>query len=159
MRALIVEDGFQRGSLAACRALGRAGWQVGIGAPRKGFASASRYASAWHKVPPPEEDEAGFVAGVRRAVEAGGYELVFGAGDGEVLALSAARDELGAIFPYGPHEDVVRAFDKVGLAEAAQRVGLAVPPSAQSEEAPVVVSLARRPSTRPTAGLYASARR
>jgi predicted ATP-grasp superfamily ATP-dependent carboligase len=139
MRALIIEDGFQRGSLAACRALGRAGWQVGIGSPEKGFASSSRYASAWHEVPPPEEDESGFVAGVRAAVEKSGYELVFGAGDGEVLALSAAREELGAIFPYGPHEDVVRAFDKVGLAEAAQRVGLAVPPSAQSEEAPVVV--------------------
>jgi predicted ATP-grasp superfamily ATP-dependent carboligase len=139
VRALIVEDGFQRGSLAACRALGRAGWRVGIGSPEKGFASSSRYATAWHEVPPPEEDESGFVTGVRRAVEAGGYELVFGAGDGEVLALSAARDELGAIFPYGPHEDVVRAFDKVALSEVAQRVGLAVPQSASSEEAPVVV--------------------
>jgi predicted ATP-grasp superfamily ATP-dependent carboligase len=139
VRALIVEDGFQRGSLAACRALGRAGWEVGIGSPEKGFASSSRFATAWHEVPPPEEDESGFVAGVRQAVEAGGYELVFGAGDGEVLALSAARDGLGAIFPYGPHEDVVRALDKVSLAEAAQRVGLAVPQSARSEEAPVVV--------------------
>ena len=139
MRALIVEDGFQRGSLAGCRALGRAGWEVGIGSPEKGFASSSRFARAWHEVPPPEEETSRFVAGVRRAVEAGGYELVFGAGDGEVIALSAARDELGAIFPYGPHEDVVRAFDKVALSEAAQRVGLAVPQSASPEEAPVVV--------------------
>jgi predicted ATP-grasp superfamily ATP-dependent carboligase len=139
MRALIVEDGFQRGSLAGCRALGRAGWDVGIGSPEKGFASSSRYAVAWHEVPPPEEDESGFVSGVRRAVEAGGYELVFGAGDGEVLALSAARHDLGTIFPYGPHEDVVRALDKVALAEAAQRAGLAVPESAHSEDAPVVV--------------------
>jgi carbamoylphosphate synthase large subunit len=46
---------------------------------------------------------------------------------------------LGAIFPYGPHEDVVRAFDKVALAEAAQRAGLAVPESAGAEEVPVVV--------------------
>src|SRR6266705_1758145 len=105
-RALIVEDGFQRGALAACRALGRAGWEIGIGAPERGFASSSRYAIAWYEIPPPEADEAGFVAAVCRAVAAGGYELVFGAGDGEVLALSAERDELGAIFPYGPHEDV-----------------------------------------------------
>ncbi len=139
MRALIVEDGFQRGSLAACRALGRAGWEVGIGSPEKGFASSSRYATAWHEVPPPEEDESGFVAGVRGAVVSGGYELVFGAGDGEVLALSAARDELRAIVPYGPHEDVVRALDKVALSEAAERVGLAVPAEARPEEAPVVV--------------------
>ena len=79
------------------------------------------------------------MAAVCRAVDAGGYELVFGAGDGEVLALSAARDELGAIFPYGPHEDVVRAFDKVALSEAARRAGLAVPGGARPEDAPVVV--------------------
>ena len=79
------------------------------------------------------------MAAVRRAIGAGGYELVFGAGDGEVLALSAARDELGAIFPYGPHGDVVRAFDKVALSEAARRAGLAVPAGARPEDAPVVV--------------------
>ena len=139
MRALIVEDGFQRGSLAACRALSRAGWRVGIGSPDEGFASSSKFATAWHRVPPPEENEAGFVDAVRKAVEAGGYDVVFGAGDGEVLALSASRDELGATFPYGPHEDVVRAFDKIALAEAAQRAGLAVPRETRPEDAPVVV--------------------
>jgi predicted ATP-grasp superfamily ATP-dependent carboligase len=80
-----------------------------------------------------------FVAAVRNAVEVGGYDVVFGAGDGEVLALSAGRDELGATFPYGPHEDVVRAFDKVELAAAAERAGLAVPGPARPEDAPVVV--------------------
>ena len=139
MRALIVEDGFQRGSLAAARALGKAGWKVGIGSPQEGFASSSRSTAAWHRVPPPEEDEDAFVAAARRAVEAGGYEIVFGAGDGEVLALSAGRDELGAIFPYGPHEAVVRAFDKVELAAAAERAGLSVPAAARPDDAPVVV--------------------
>ena len=90
-------------------------------------------------MPPPEEDEPAFVEAVRKAVAAGDYELVFGAGDGEVLALSAARDELGAIFPYGPHEDVVRAFDKVRLAEAGRRAGFEVAESVAPEEAPVVV--------------------
>ena len=138
-RALIVEDGFQRGSLAAARALSKAGWQVGIGSPREGFASSSRSTSAWHRVPSPEVDGDAFVAAVRNAVEVGGYDVVFGAGDGEVLALSAGRDELGAIFPYGPHEDVVRAFDKAELAAAAERAGLAVPGPARPEDAPVVV--------------------
>ena len=54
MRALIVEDGWQRGALAASRSLGRAGWDVGIGSPRPGFAAASRFSAAWHEVPPPE---------------------------------------------------------------------------------------------------------
>ena len=138
-RALIVEDGFQRGSLAAARALGQAGWRVGIGSPREGFASISRATSAWHRVPSPEDGQEGFVVAVRKAVEAEGYEVVFGAGDGEVLALSAGRRELGAIFPYGPHEDVVRAFDKVELSAAAARAGLSVPAAATPEDAPVVV--------------------
>ena len=90
-------------------------------------------------MPPPEADERGFVEAVRKAVAAGGYDLVFGAGDGEVLALSAGRDELNAIVPYGPHDDVVRAFDKVTLAEAAARAGLAVPATARPEDAPVVI--------------------
>jgi predicted ATP-grasp superfamily ATP-dependent carboligase len=151
-RALIIEDGFQRGSLAACRALGRAGWEVGIGSPEEGFASSSRFANAWHRVPPPEEDEQAFVDAVRKAVQAGGYELVFGAGDGEVLALSAGRDGLGAIFPYGPHEDVVRAFDKAALAEAGRRVGLKVAENAQAEDAPVVVKPRRTTVQDPDGG-------
>src|SRR6185436_11755447 len=128
-----------RGSLAAARALSQAGWRVGIGSPQEGFASTSRATSAWHRVPSPEENHERFVDAVRRAVEAEGYEVVFGAGDGEVLALSAGRTELGAIFPYGPHEDVVRAFDKVELSAAAARAGLSVPAGARPEDAPVVV--------------------
>jgi len=65
--------------------------------------------------------------------------VVFGAGDGEVLALSGARDDLGAVFPYAPHEDLVRAFDKVALGEAARRAGLAVPKPATPADAPVIV--------------------
>ncbi len=133
MRALIVEDGWQRGALAATRSLGRAGWHVGIGSPRPGFAAASRFAAAWHEVPPPEEDPDAFLAAIRRA---GDYDLVFGAGDGEVLVLSERRDELDSAVPYGPHQGVARAFDKVALAEAAQRVGLEIP---HAGEAPLVV--------------------
>jgi hypothetical protein len=74
LRALIVEDGFQRGSLAAARALSKAGWQVGIGSPQEGFASSSRFAAAWHRVPSPEDGGDGFLEAVRKAVEAGGYD-------------------------------------------------------------------------------------
>lgn len=103
-------------------------------------------------MPPPEEDEQAFVAAVRRAVEAGAYDVVFGAGDGEVLALSGSRDELGTIFPYGPHEDVARAFDKVALAEAGERAGLAVPGDARPEDAPVVIKPRRTTVRDPEGG-------
>lgn len=152
MRALIVEDGFQRGALAACRALGRGGWGVGIGSPRPGFAAASRYARSWHPVPAAEHDEQAFLDAVAAAVEVGGYELVFAAGDGEALALSSGRDRLGATVPYAPHADVVRAFDKVELEEAARRAGLLTPERVGPEDAPVVVKPRRTTVRGPDGG-------
>jgi predicted ATP-grasp superfamily ATP-dependent carboligase len=123
MRALIVEDGFQRGALAAARGLAVAGWEVGIGAPVAGLATASRFTARHHSLPRP--DEPSFVDAV--AAVAAGYDLVVPAGDGELLALSAQRARLQAVFPYAAHEVVKRALDKVTLADAAERVGIAVP--------------------------------
>jgi predicted ATP-grasp superfamily ATP-dependent carboligase len=131
LRALIVEDGWQRGALAACRALGRVGWTVGIASPqRAGLAASSRFAAAWHHVPAPEGDPERFLEATANAIARGRYEIVFPAGDAEAVALSSGRGRLGALVPYGPHEDVVRAFDKVRLAEAGQRAGFAVPATA-----------------------------
>jgi predicted ATP-grasp superfamily ATP-dependent carboligase len=135
MRALIVEDGRQRGALAASRALAKAGWTVGIASPGPGFASASRSTARRHETPPPEAGEEAFLEAVRGAIDAGGYEVVFGAGDGEVVALSAGRDSLRAVVPYPDHDRVLRAVDKVLLAEAASRVGLAVPETRPADEA------------------------
>jgi predicted ATP-grasp superfamily ATP-dependent carboligase len=103
-------------------------------------------------VPSPEDGGEGFLDAVRNAVDTGGYDLVFGAGDGEVLALSAGRECVGAIFPYGPHEEVVRAFDKIELAEAATRAGLSVPAAARPEDAPVVVKPRRTTVLDPQGG-------
>lgn len=135
MRALIVEDGYQRGALAAGRALARSGWTVGIASPRPGLASSSRATARWHEAPPPEAGEERFLEAVRGAIHAGGYEIVFGAGDGEVVALSAGRESLRAIVPYPEHEIVLRAVDKVRLAEAAAAVGLGVPETVPADEA------------------------
>jgi predicted ATP-grasp superfamily ATP-dependent carboligase len=133
MRALIVEDGFQRGALAAARGLAAAGWEVGIGSPVAGFAAASRFTARHHALPRP--DEPGFVDAV--AAAAVGYDVVFPAGDGELLALSAQRDRVPATFPYAAREVVERTLDKVTLAEAAVRVGIAVP--GDSGDGPFVV--------------------
>lgn len=128
MRALILEDGLSRQALTASRALARAGWEVGVGAdlPR-GIAACSRFTSHDHRMPPPETDLDGFVAAVNAAIAAFGYEIVFGARDVEVLALSSRRDEISAEVPHPPHEQLVRAFDKLDLASAARIEGLAYP--------------------------------
>ena len=135
MRALIVERGDSRGALAAARALAAAGWLVGIGSPdRRGLAVSSRATRAWDRVPRPEEDVDRFVDAVARAVQSRGYEIVFGAGDAEVLALSAAREVLGAAVPYAEHPAVVRAFDKVQLVEMARGVGFPAPDTRPASE-------------------------
>jgi predicted ATP-grasp superfamily ATP-dependent carboligase len=127
-RVLIVEDGRGPHPLAAVRSFGAAGWHVGIGSPaRHGRAGSSRWAAGWHAVPPAERDPEAFLDAVVAAVAAGRYDVVFGGDDIEVLALSAARDRLGALFPYPPHASVLRSIDKQELTRAAAAAGLAAP--------------------------------
>jgi predicted ATP-grasp superfamily ATP-dependent carboligase len=128
MRALIVGSEHARGSLAAVRALARADWIVGIGsAERRGLASRSRGAHRWHRIPPPEGDPKAFLKATNAAIVEGGYELVFGSGDAEIVALSGSRGSLRAIFPYAPHERIMAGLDKKMLSEAAEVAGLTIP--------------------------------
>src|SRR5919204_6073325 len=117
MRALILEDGLSRQALAASRALAAAGWEVGVGAElRRGVAACSRSVRHRHRVPAPQLDQDGFVVATARAITEVGYEIVFGARDVDVLALSARREEIPAIVPYPPHERLIQLFDKSELA-------------------------------------------
>ncbi len=124
-RALIVHSGGVH-VLAAARSLSAAGWEVGVAASH-GRPTYSRAVRRDHEVPPPEADPDAFVAALARLVAEHGYDVVFGADDIEVLLVSARRDEIGCVVPYGEHTDVVAAVDKLALVEAAQRVGLAAP--------------------------------
>ncbi len=133
MKVLIVGDSC--GALASVRDLGPAGWIVGIGSSsRLGWAAASRWASNWHHVPPPFDDLEGFIRAINRVTEKHHYEVVFGAGDAEVLALSANRKRIAPLFPYAPHSCVMRGFDKLHLAEAARKAGLSTPITREASE-------------------------
>jgi predicted ATP-grasp superfamily ATP-dependent carboligase len=127
LKALVVEDGNQRGVLAAVRALGAAGWELGIASPHRGLAARSRWTARWHDVPSPTGGLQPFVDALVAAQEAEDYDVAFGGGDAEVLALSALRHRLAVTVPLPPHPVVRRAFDKAALAEAAAAAGLAVP--------------------------------
>ena len=132
-KALIVEAGYTRGALAATRALSRAGWTVGVATPtRAGLAGTSRHATHRHPLIPPERDLDGFVRAVNSAVAGKGYQIVFGGGDAEVIALSSRRTEIDAIVPYAPHGAVIRALDKLQLAAAGRNAGLAVPETVEA---------------------------
>lgn len=126
-RALLVEDGESRIALAAVRALHVAGWTVGVAAPYRSMAMLSRATTARHVAPVPGDGIAPFVAAVAAAVEDGAYEIVFGVGDAELLALSAYRDAFTARVPYPEHSAVLAAVDKAGLTVAATAVGIRSP--------------------------------
>jgi predicted ATP-grasp superfamily ATP-dependent carboligase len=68
-----------------------------------------------------------FIAEINRVAKIHNYKLIFGAGDAEVLALSANRDSLVPHFPYTAHPFVVSVFDKLELAELATAAGLRAP--------------------------------
>lgn len=138
--ALVVEDGATHTALPAVRALAADGWRVGIAAPRRSYAAASRAVAAFHPLPALAGDPAGWTDMLARA--AAGYDVVVPAGDAEVVAVSVARDRLPAV-PLPPHDVVLGAIDKLRLAAAGAAAGFAVPRTTPAEEydgrAPVVV--------------------
>lgn len=134
MRALVVEYGVNRGALAGVRALAAGGWEVGLaGSSHVRMTASSRAVSRTYEAPSSEDEDA-LIKAVARAVRDGGYEVVFPVDDGQVLVLSRRRDEVGAVIPYAPHVDVVRALDKFEVARAARAVGLATPAELDADE-------------------------
>ncbi len=127
-RVLVVTSGRDRGSLAAVRALDRAGWHVGVGTPGgAGMVGASRSCRRIHAVPRPRADACDFVAAVRAAVADGGYDVVFGGGDDWMAALATYAEAVPAAVAHPPADIVTAALDKLDLARRAAAAGLAAP--------------------------------
>jgi predicted ATP-grasp superfamily ATP-dependent carboligase len=128
LRALIVTAGRARGTLAATRALGRAGWTVGVATPDgDGMVTSSRWCSSRHVVPRPHEDGAAFIDAVNAAVAEGGYSVVFGGADDRVAALATGRDRVAARIAHPAASTVRAALDKLELARLTAKAGLRVP--------------------------------
>ena len=135
MRALIIDQGIDRTTPVAVRALHRDGWTVGVGSPFPSLGQTSRWASRSHVVPAAETSVAALIAAVNAAVDEERYELVFSPDDAGVLALSRHRDELRARVPFADHDVLVRALDKLELTRAAEHVGIGVPRTIEATDA------------------------
>lgn len=134
---LILDDGQAPYVLPVVRAFGRAGWRVGLGSDIEGQAGRSRWVTERHRVPAPERGPEAFAEATARAAQEGGYSVAMGADDIELLALSSLRETLPCTVPYAPHEAVLRSVDKLALAQAAARIGLAAPPTVAATPAAV----------------------
>ncbi|MGA2454738.1 MAG: DUF2334 domain-containing protein [Solirubrobacteraceae bacterium] len=132
MQVLIVDQGLERSSVAAARALVARGWTVGAGSASPNIASRSRAVTRWHRVENVDGDGEAFVASVNEVVAAHGYEAVFACWEAAVASLSAHRDRLQCPVGYGPHAGVMRAMDKEQLMLRGARAGLGTPKTARA---------------------------
>jgi predicted ATP-grasp superfamily ATP-dependent carboligase len=113
---------------------------VGLAGPRRSRSARSRHVAARHVVPAAEHGLEAFAAAVAQTVRSADYDLVLGADDVEVLALSSVRDEIPARIPYAPDPLVRAAFDKTALTHAADTVGIATPQLVTPDADPGAVS-------------------
>jgi predicted ATP-grasp superfamily ATP-dependent carboligase len=127
VRVLIVDEGRERSSVAAARALAANGWTVGAGSPAPNLTARSRAVSSWHRIPHTDEGEELFIDSLNEVVDRHGYDAVFVTWEAAVAALSAHRGRLRFPVGYGPHEGVLHAMDKERLTRTAEHAGIAVP--------------------------------
>lgn len=128
MAVILITDGEQRSALAAVRTLGRAGHTMHVAAARRSsLAGASRFAARRLEVPDPLSAPEGFAGAIRRAVAAGGIDVVMPMTEAAILALIPSRGKLDVIIPAPLDERFRRICDKGEVLAEAKRVGIAVP--------------------------------
>ncbi|HEY1833848.1 MAG TPA: ATP-grasp domain-containing protein [Solirubrobacteraceae bacterium] len=135
MRALIVDEGRERSSVAAARALRSTGWTVVAASPSPNIASRSKAVSDWQPVRHTSDGGDAFLESLEQAVRASASEVVFVTWEAAVAVVSARREELSCAVGYGPHEGVMTVMDKSRLSSTAGLCGVEVPRSGTLEEA------------------------
>jgi predicted ATP-grasp superfamily ATP-dependent carboligase len=126
---VLITDADQRAALAAVRSLGRAGYRVIVGGPRRrSLAGASRYCSARIVLPDPLNDPAKFAAEVIAAVGRERVNALIPITEGSLLALLARRSELGeCLLPFADLATFQRVSDKAEVLRVAAGEGIAIP--------------------------------
>jgi predicted ATP-grasp superfamily ATP-dependent carboligase len=125
---VLLLDADSRQSLAVCRALGRAGHEVGVcvGAAER-IASYSRFASRAHEVPNPCGDGSAFASAVTALVRENAYDVLVAMHDWTISRLFSLDRPLPApCFPLVT-QSAALLMDKVALAAVCGDAGVAYP--------------------------------
>jgi predicted ATP-grasp superfamily ATP-dependent carboligase len=133
--------------VAACRGLAAAGFRVGaVAGTKPAPAHWSRSCDERLSLPHPLEDSEGFVAGIEAALSRGVYAVVLPGSDASLQVLSRERERIEPHARMGlpPHEAVLVSLNKLRLAEAAVRSGLAAPETAVCQSVDEALSAASR---------------
>jgi predicted ATP-grasp superfamily ATP-dependent carboligase len=128
---VIVLDGNENQAVACVRSLGRAGFDVDVGADT-GWSKAgwSRYCRRQLRYTPPQKDVTAFVTEVSRTAAESPGTLVLPMTERTTIALSehrAALDAVQARYVLPAHERVMQAMDKSFTTELARSLRIATP--------------------------------
>jgi predicted ATP-grasp superfamily ATP-dependent carboligase len=151
---VLVLDASLRQSVAACRALGRAGYDVGAaGYNSTEPISGSRFVRRYHRLPNPHGPEQTFMAELNQVIERERYQVIVVSDDATLVRLAPDRLPIPSCPVLG--ERFHRITDKVELAELCKGAGIPYPTTFAPEDAaeagrvlsamefPVVVKAAR----------------
>ncbi|MEW6489600.1 MAG: ATP-grasp domain-containing protein [Thermodesulfobacteriota bacterium] len=128
--AALVTDGYWRKTVAAVRALGRAGAAADVSDPRRvAPAGFSRHCRRRLRSPDPTRAPEAFAAWAFRQAASRAYSLLLPTEEASCLALSRAREgrPCAAWIPVPPPGPLEDAGDKLRAAERAQAVGIPTP--------------------------------
>jgi predicted ATP-grasp superfamily ATP-dependent carboligase len=134
---VLVTDGEARATLAACRGLQAAGYEVAVVAGERPAASHwSRACFQQVAGPHPRVDREAFAVALGDALASAEYDVLLPGSDAALLAISEHRDQLGRTAVGLPdHEVVRRCLNKLSLVEAAREAGLQAPETEKCEGA------------------------
>lgn len=123
---VLLLDASLRQSLAACRALGRAKYDIGVADHRyKGPINYSRFAARFHHLPDPHGPGPNFTAALKQLIDEYGYAAIVATDDATLARLAHAGSPIPSFPSTGPA--FKRLTDKIGLAEICARANVSYP--------------------------------
>jgi predicted ATP-grasp superfamily ATP-dependent carboligase len=131
-RVILVTDADQRAALAVVRSLGRAGYHVLVGGPRRrSLATASRYCRGFVHLPDALEAPAQFAEATIEAIGRHGVSVLIPISEPSLLAILAQKSRLGAcLLPFPDLMTFQRVCDKAEVLRLAADEGIAIPAQA-----------------------------
>ena len=130
-------------ALTACRALGRAGYEVGVtGSRRIEETGTSRHVRRYHRVPPPDAGDRAWLRAIRAIANTDAYDVVVATSDVSVAALI----ELDLKLPTCPRLEAggLQLIDKAALADLCAVLEIPYPATFRARSAGDDQAAARR---------------
>ncbi len=130
---VLVLDASVRQALAACRALGRAGFEVGTaGWSPEAVAGRSRHSVRYHELPSPGGPSAAFEGAVAAAIAAHRYDVILSVDDRTLARLDTVELPVPSVPTLG--EPFRLLTEKLQLVELARRAGVDYPATCRLDD-------------------------